>query len=106
MLSLTTKHKKMNIIQIIRESWEVIALVITGLGGIFGSYLKWKSNKNKSTTLLYEELEKLKKRIIEQVPRDIKNAQTIAQQNFLLEQLKEHCPDCYQKVKKLNNVEN
>jgi len=52
--------------------------------------LRWKSNKNKSTNLLYEELEKLKKRIIEQVPKDIENAQTIAQQNYLLEQLKEH----------------
>lgn len=94
----------MNIIQIFRESWELIALIVTGLGGFVGSYLKWKSNKNKSTTLLYEELEKLKKRIIEQVPKDIENAQTIAHQKFLLEQLREHCPDCYEKVKNINNA--
>lgn len=94
----------MNIIQTIQESWGVVTVIVTGIGGFIGTYLKYRSNKNKSTNLLYEELEKLKKRIIEQVPKDIQNAETIAQQNFLLSQLKEHCPDCYQKVKNLSNV--
>ncbi len=94
----------MQIIQTIKESWEAVAVIVTGLGSFVGTYLKWKSNQNKSTNLLYEELEKLKKRIIEQVPKDIENAETIALQNFLLSQLKEHCPDCYQKVKDLSDV--
>jgi len=94
------------VIQTIKESWEAIAVIITGLGGFVGTYLRWKSNQNKSTNLLYEELEKLKKRIIQQIPKDIENAQTIAQQNYLLEQLKEHCPDCYEKVQNSNNVKN
>jgi len=94
----------MQILQTIKESWEAIAVIITGLGGFVGTYLRWKSNKKKSTNLLYEELEKLKKRIIEQVPKEIEAAQTIAQQNYLLEQLKEHCPDCYEKVQNSNNV--
>lgn len=93
----------MNIIQIIKESWEVMAVVVTGVSGFVGTYLKWRSNKNKSTNLLYTELEKLKKRIILQVPKDIENAKTIAQQNMLLSQLKEHCPDCYEKIINVNN---
>ncbi len=93
------------VIQTIKESWEAIAVIITGLGGFVGTYLKWKRDQNKSTAMLYQELERLKKLIIEKVPKDIQNAQTIAEQNSLLEQLKEHCPECYEKIKKLNNVQ-
>jgi len=93
----------MHIIQIIRDSWGVIVLIATGIGSFIGAYLKWQSNKNKSTTLLYEELENLKKKIILQVPKEIEAAHTIAQQNFLLAELEKHCPDCYNKIKSKNN---
>jgi hypothetical protein len=91
--------------QFLKESWETIAVIFTGVSGFIGVYVKWKRDQNKSAAMLYQELERLKKLIIEKVPKDIQNAQTIAEQNSLLEQLKEHCPECYEKIKKLNNVQ-
>lgn len=83
------------------QNWWAFILAI---GGGIGTYLKWRANRNSSRELLYEQLEKLKKKLIEQVERDIESAQklkekemAIIERDNILSRLREQCPDCYQK---------
>lgn len=82
-----------NLVKIIEDFWELITLTLTGLGGIFAFLKKQKS----STTLLYDELEKLKIQVIQQVQRDIDNAKELAEKEQIINELKAKCPDCYRK---------
>lgn len=82
-----------NLVKIIEDFWELITLTLTGLGGIFAFLKKQKS----STALLYDELEKLKIQVIQQVQRDIDNAKELAEKEQIINELKAKCPDCYRK---------
>lgn len=82
-----------NLIKIVNEFWELITITLTGIGGIFAFLKKQKS----STALLYEELEKLKVQVIQQVQKDIDNAKELAEKEQIINELKAKCPDCYRK---------
>ena len=51
-----------------------------------------------ATVLLYEQMEVLKLRIIEQVNIDIKQAENNAEKQILIDMLKIQCPGCYAAV--------
>lgn len=80
-----------NIIKIVNEFWELIAITLSGLGGVFAFLKKQKS----STAMLYEELERLKIQVITQVQMDVKQAQELAEKQQIINELKARCPDCY-----------
>ena len=82
-----------SLVKIVEDFWELITLTLTGLGGIFAFLKKQKS----STALLYDELEKLKIQVIQQVQRDIDNAKELAEKEQIINELKAKCPDCYRK---------
>lgn len=81
------------IIKLATDFWELIAVILSGLGGVFAFLKKRKS----STSLLYQELERLKIQVIEQVQLDVKQAQQLAEKQQIINELKTRCPDCYEK---------
>ena len=68
---------------------------IVAIGGGVAAYFRWKSTRRKSTTMLYDELEKLKQKVILQVAREVDQASELAEKNRIIEEFKLHCPDCY-----------
>lgn len=80
-----------NLVKIVNDFWELIAITLSGLGGLFAFLKKQKS----STAMLYEELERLKIQVITQVQMDVKKAQELAEKQQIINELKSRCPDCY-----------
>ena len=80
-----------NLVKIVNDFWELIAITLSGLGGLFAFLKKQKS----STAMLYEELERLKIQVITQVQMDVKQAQELAEKQQIINELKSRCPDCY-----------
>ena len=54
----------MSITHEIKNYWELIIAVFTGLGSLVGWLIRRKKNKQTSTQMLYEQMEVLKKKII------------------------------------------
>jgi len=83
------------LIEIAKNFWGLILLVSGGIGG----YFKYKNNqkvaKYKSTEMLYEELERLKQKVILQVSREVDQASELAEKKRLIEEFKLKCPGCY-----------
>lgn len=82
----------------LRESWATITMVTGGIFSAITAWYQWRKNRKNSTNLLYDQLEELKKQIIENVKREVHNAKELAQKDYMLEMLRKRCPDCYQKV--------
>lgn len=62
-------------------------------------HMQQLENKEKiPTVLLYEQLDVLKIRIIEQVNKDIKQAENNAEKQILIDMLKIQCPGCFAAV--------
>ena len=85
-----------SLLEILQDLWALIAAVITA---IVAGYWKWRSSRSKSTQMLYNELENLKQKIILQISKEVEQSTTIAKQENLLNELKSHCPECYEKTK-------
>jgi len=83
-----------NLIKIFTDFWELIVLVIGGIGGVLGYFNKRQS----STSLLYKQLEELKIQVIAQVQRDIQLTNKVAEREKIINELKLHCKDCYEKI--------
>lgn len=88
------------ILTFIKDFWEVLLLISGGIG----SFLKWKSSQRKSTEMLYDELEKLKQKVILQVSKEIEQATELAEKQRILLSLQQHCPECYREA--LKNIQN
>ena len=80
-----------NLVKIVNDFWELIAITLSGLGGLFAFLKKQKS----STAMLYEELERLKIQVITQVQMDVNQAQELAEKQQIINELKSRCPDWY-----------
>lgn len=78
-------------LELIRQFWHVLVMI----GGGIGAYFRWKATRQKSTVMLYDELEKLKQKVIIQVSREVDQASELAEKNRIIEEFKTHCPDCY-----------
>jgi hypothetical protein len=85
-------------IEIIKEWYELISLIVSGVFVAYVSYSKIRKKKEDSKDLLYGQLEKLRVQVIESVSKDILNAKTIAKKDFILEELSNRCPECYNEV--------
>lgn len=79
------------IFETLQQFW---ALIIAIGGGVV-TFFQWKSTRRKSTTMLYDELEKLKQKVILQVSREVEQASELAEKSRIIEEFKIHCPDCY-----------
>jgi hypothetical protein len=84
-------------VDMFEKLWPVVLLIAGGVG----AFLRWKFTRKQSTSLLYEELEKLKQKVIKQVGREVEISATAAVQRAQLEELKRHCPECYERVIKM-----
>lgn len=51
-----------------------------------------------STTMLYEELEELRVKIIKQVQNEVKQAESNAEKQILIDLFKIQCPGCFASV--------
>ena len=85
----------MSITHEIKNYWELIIAVFTGLGSLVGWLIRRKKNKQTSTQMLYEQMEVLKKKIILQTANEITHATAIAEKDRIIENLRVHCPECY-----------
>ena len=77
----------------LKEWWGLIVMIGGGIGG----YFRWKASRDKSSNMLYEQMEKLKQKVILQVEREVQQETEIAEKDRIIEGLKRHCPDCYDK---------
>jgi tRNA G26 N,N-dimethylase Trm1 len=96
----------MDLLNTLEKYWQFI-VVVTGSGGIAGLikyYYEYQANRKTSIELLYEELEKLKLRVIIQISKEVEHANELSEKNLILLKLKEKCPDCYQAV--IDTIEN
>lgn len=90
----------MEILQLLKEWW---AFISTAVIAVSGGYYQYKANKQKSSTMLYEQLEALKIKVINQIKNEVASAHKVAEIQTILEGLKAHCPDCYSRFLKENN---
>lgn len=93
-----------DLINIANNVYALIALVISGFGSIYLWVIRQKKKNQDSTDLLYAQLEELKKKIIAQVNTEIQHAESMAAKDRIIFNLKNYCPDCYQKV--IKDLEN
>lgn len=85
-------------IDLIREWYGLAALITSGIISFYAAYFRLVKNKHTSKELLYQQMEELRIQVIESVYEDIAKAKTIARKDFILEELKRRCPECYAKV--------
>lgn len=85
----------MSIPQKIAEYWDVLAGVGTTIAGVLGWLSVRKKKKDDSTQMLYDQLEALKKKVILQVATEVAQATEIGERDKIIEGLKRHCPECY-----------
>lgn len=81
----------MNVLDMIEKFWGLIVAI----GGGVAAYFRWRSSRQKSTKMLYDELEKLKQKVILQVAREVEHASELAEKQRIIDGLRLHCPDCY-----------
>ena len=86
---MTTKE----LFEVFSEFWALFLAVASGVGG----YFTWRSKRQKSTLMLYNELEKLKQKVILQVAREVEQANILAEKEAIINQLRLKCPECYNK---------
>ena len=84
-----------DITQFIKSIWGLVSLIATGIGAFFTWRQRKKVQSRKSSQMLYEELERLKLKVIAQVHNEVNQATEIAEKNRLIAELKAHCPECY-----------
>ena len=90
----------------IKESWELIVIIVGG-GVSTIKYFRDKKIEKSSAGILYEELERLKIKVITQVQKDIQNATKLSEKEIIILEFKKNCPDCYQQVfEKINTTKN
>ena len=81
----------------ITEYW-VLAVAI---GGGIGRLIMWvysrKKDRAKSSDLLYNQLEQLKTRVILQVAVEVQQATELGEKQKMIDGLKTHCSDCYER---------
>jgi len=87
-----------DLLKLTQEFWVVLTMVATGIGSFLAYRRKKKVEADTSAALLFEELEKLKKKIIVQVNNEIEHAKSNAEKEKIIIMLKAHCPDCYNEV--------
>lgn len=85
-------------LKLIQEFWVVLTMIATGAGSFLAWRNKKKNEEKTSASLLFEQLEKLKKKIIVQVNNEIEHAKSNAEKEKIIIMLKSHCPDCYNAV--------
>lgn len=83
-----------NILKLIEEFWTLIVAIAGGIGG----YITWSKKQKQSTMMLYDELEKLKQKVVIQVSREVQQANLIAEKEEILNKLRLNCPECYEKI--------
>ena len=103
------------ILKILNDFW---ALLIP-IGGSVMGYLKWKNNKLiqernfenserkrekeekenelQSTQMMYDELERIKQKLILQVNKEVDQATELAEKKRIIAEFRIQCPDCYVK---------
>lgn len=91
----------------IKQYWEFIVLFASGVAG----GIKWltvrKKNKDTSLSMLYEQLEDLRKKVIIQVEESVKSAEELAEKRRIINEFKAHCPECYERfIDETNKDEN
>lgn len=84
------------------EKLDAISVVIGLLGGGFGLYERYRTNRREekkeeqsSLDLLYTQLEDLRKKIILQVQNDVAMASKVAERDIIIDSFRQHCPECY-----------
>lgn len=101
------------ILNFLNDFW---GLLVPVAGSVMG-YLKWKNNvlikerefensererekaekenELQSTAMLYDELERIKQKLILQVNKDVDRATELAEKRRIIEEFRIHCPECY-----------
>lgn len=85
-------------LKLVQEFWVVLTMLATGVGSFLAWRQKKKNEEKTSASLLFEQLEKLKKKIIIQVNNEIEHAKSNAEKEKIIFMLRTHCPDCYNAV--------
>jgi hypothetical protein len=70
-------------------------VLVTTLGGVVAGFFRWKAKKKESTSMLYEQLEKLKLKVILQVSKEVEQATELSEKEKIIADFKIHCPDCW-----------
>lgn len=79
---------------------------LVAIGGAIGAVIRWSLSQRKSkrlleeeerktTEMLYQQLYKLKQKVILNVEREVSHATELAEKNRIIQELRQHCPDCY-----------
>ena len=71
----------------------LLVTIVTVIGGYFG----WRSTRNKSTQMLYDQVEKMRQSQILLTDENLSTAKKLAQLTLILEALEQECPECYNK---------
>lgn len=88
----------MEFIGFVKDYIEIVIFLSGTLTGLSAYFIKWRVERKKSSALLYDQLEKMKRNLIEKISKEIEDADEIAKQQKLLNELKSHCTDCYNEV--------
>jgi uncharacterized membrane protein affecting hemolysin expression len=81
--------------ELIKEYWQFAVGVITAIGVVIRFIWNRQKKSQESTSMLYEQLEELKKKVILQVAADVARATELAEKQKIIEGLRLHCPECY-----------